>query len=354
MSNSQLYYTTVRKNKAASENMKITYFKKESMVKCDVGVIGNRKIPYIINFGENSVSCSCPDFKYKSQNYFCKHIYFIIGLSENKGILESIKTLKNEDIKENIGQIMAKLEKVVDIKKMEKFNSMENRISIERDDCCSICMDSLERIDSEIEVNGRMEIKKCRIEKCKECQHVFHYDCINSWWKLLNYCANFGKCAYCRHSYGLIHVGNPNADPWQNFDHTSIEVAPAEEVGVVNNDTTTAAEAIVSTVAEEVAAVTTAVAEEVAAVVTTAVTEEVAAVTEEVAAVTVGIAQASDIFIEESNNNKDTVMDNYLSGDLSIKSTFDCEELLQEVGQITYLDTQHLHRSEIEPSSLGE
>lgn len=345
----------MRKNKAASENMKITYFRKESMVKCDVGVIGNRKIPYIINFGENSVSCSCPDFKYKSQNYFCKHIYFIIGLSENKGILESIKTLKNEDIKENIGQIMAKLEKVVDIKKMEKFNSMENRISIERDDCCSICMDSLERIDSEIEVNGRMEIKKCRIEKCKECQHVFHYDCINSWWKLLNYCANFGKCAYCRHSYGLVHVGNPNADPWQNFDHTSIEVAPAEEVvvsaaavttdtlstvaeevvadpeevGVVNNDTATAAEATVSTVAEEVAAV----AEEVAAV---------------------NVAQASDIFIEESNNHKDTVMDNYLSGDLSIKSTFDCEELLQEVGQITNLDTQHLHRSEIEPSSLGE
>ena len=192
------YFIMVRKMRAISQDMKITYFNSELDNSFSVGILGNRKLPYIIHFKSDSVKCSCPDFIHR--NVLCKHIYFIINLSKNSIILNDVSNLT--EIYDKIPIIKQNLISVIDQKKLESSdNNVHSTVSIERDDCCSICMSEFEN----------------KIEKCKQCSHVFHNECVLSWWNLPSSYGSKGKCPYCRDPKGLEHILKEKIDPWSDF-----------------------------------------------------------------------------------------------------------------------------------------
>lgn len=183
-----------RKVGALSQDMKITYFDDEFPQCFKVGVLGSRKIPYILDFSLNKVGCSCPDYERKKN--LCKHIYFVIHLSKNIEIFDTINCL--EDItQEKLDQVRDHLKNIIDKKKLEKSIKM-NTICIERDDYCAICIQDL----------------KENISKCQTCQHVIHDLCLNEWWKISK--IQDGMCPYCKDLKGFPQI-EKTSDPWDNF-----------------------------------------------------------------------------------------------------------------------------------------
>ena len=187
--------TNARKQRSSSQPLKITYFLELDHPDFQVNVLGSTKTPYQLYFFRAGVECSCLDFKLR--NRICKHLFFIIGkVSGSTTIFNEIKTLEDftpailEEIKEN-------LKKKIDTQKQEKHNTNENVISIERDDYCAVCM-----ADFENQKNL----------KCNTCQHVFHQNCLESWWAT-NF-QNKLRCPMCR---TISFQENENDDPWAEF-----------------------------------------------------------------------------------------------------------------------------------------
>jgi len=209
-----------RKYRATTQKMSITYFKlQDNPNDFRVGVIGSRKIPYILDFSVSTlnVTCTCPDFQNRESKPICKHMLFIISLSNQKSIFNNLSLhieLKNETI---ISLIRTSLIAIIDKKKLNSELDESNTVSIERDDFCSICMCDLDN----------------KIEKCSVCSHVMHIQCVTGWWELSSrWNLNKGKCPYCKDPRGFSHIKYMDDDPWKNFDF-SIEAqapgAPAPE-----------------------------------------------------------------------------------------------------------------------------
>lgn len=209
-----MYASVARKERATSQNMKITYYKEESEEKYQVGVLGSRRLPYILNFCENSISCSCPDFCTRTQKHICKHIYFIIHLAKNNLIFNTVNELSELIHREKVRTIRENLLSVIDKKKMETNSSESNTISIERDDCCSICMEPLSE----------------NIKKCMKCEHVIHHQCLTDWWDLNRrlthqHDVSNGKCPYCRANNGFAYIFQALEDPWEGFNFQTMTEA---------------------------------------------------------------------------------------------------------------------------------
>ena len=199
----ETYYVNSRRHRAKEQNMKITYYNELNETSFEVGVLGSRKLPYILNFSPTCVSCSCPDYTIKQQKPICKHIFLIIHLSKKNNIFNQINKLSELQDAEKISQIKSNLLSVIDKKKLEANNTEKNTISIERDDYCPICMEDLND----------------KIEQCSQCEHVIHYSCLQSWWGLsLSWNSNKGKCPYCRDNKGFSHLSDVKEDPWDAFD----------------------------------------------------------------------------------------------------------------------------------------
>ena len=204
-----------RKHKATTQQMSITYFKLQDNSKdFRVGVIGSRKIPYILDFSVSKldVTCTCPDFQNRELKPICKHMLFIISLSNQTSMFNNLTShieLKNET---KISLIRTSLMAVIDKKKLNSELDESNTVSIERDDFCSICMCDLDN----------------KIEKCSVCSHVMHIQCVTGWWDLSSrWNLKKGKCPYCKDPRGFSHIKFMDEDPWKNFDF-SLEV-PASE-----------------------------------------------------------------------------------------------------------------------------
>ena len=84
--------SAARKERAKTQNMKITYYSDEGD-SYQVGVLGSRKLPYILKFSPTSITCSCPDYQIKEHKPICKHIYFIIHLAKNNLIFNTVDQL---------------------------------------------------------------------------------------------------------------------------------------------------------------------------------------------------------------------------------------------------------------------
>jgi hypothetical protein len=200
------YRRNDRKYKAITQQMSITYFKKhDNDIDFRVGVIGSRKIPYILDFCQSSmnITCTCPDFQQREYKPICKHMLFIINLSDQKAMFNNLLTYIELKDPAKLKIIRDSLMAVIDKKKMEANSSESNTVSIERDDYCSICMCDLDT----------------KIEKCSICSHVMHISCIVSWWNMSNsWNGNKGKCPYCKDLRGFSHIKKIDEDPWKLFD----------------------------------------------------------------------------------------------------------------------------------------
>ncbi len=238
---------STRKERATSQNMKITYYEEESSKDFKVGILGSRKVPYILHFHPENISCGCPDFK--TRGVICKHIYFIIHLAKNYLIFNTVQKLDDLKNEEKIITIRENLASMIDKKKMDGNNSQSNTVSIERDDCCSICFVDLEG----------------RIEKCSQCEHCFHFNCLDSWWSLPSHYHDVirGKCPYCRNERGLSHVngGGENSDPWETFNFKGVKKgwagAVSANAGTLAANAGTLAAAADENIEEVVAQITT-------------------------------------------------------------------------------------------------
>ena len=196
----------IRKYRAHTQKMSITYFKlMENQIDFKVGVIGSQRKPYILNFSSSTldVTCSCPDYEMRQHKPLCKHMLFIVHISNQSAIFNNILNLSElKDVKK-MDIIKKSLMIIIDKKKLNSDQSEDNTESIERDDFCSICM---------CELSGK-------IEKCSECKHVMHYDCITGWWNLSGHWnSTKGKCPYCRADKGFAHVKLEDEDPWKFFN----------------------------------------------------------------------------------------------------------------------------------------
>jgi hypothetical protein len=218
------YRRNDRKYKASTQLMHITYFKLEdNHTDFRVGVIGSRKIPYILDFSQSSmnITCTCPDFEKREHKPLCKHMLFIVNLSNQKAMFNNLLTHNELKDLAKLSIIRDSLMAIIDEKKIGDSLSEANTVSIERDDFCSICMCDLDT----------------QIEKCTCCSHVMHVYCITSWWELSNsWNSKKGKCPYCKDPTGFSHIKNKEEDPWNLFDfHTaSAEEPPALEEEAAN------------------------------------------------------------------------------------------------------------------------
>jgi hypothetical protein len=195
-----------RKYRANTQHMKITYYKEhENQIDFRVGVIGSQKIPYILEFSQSTlnITCTCPDYEKRQYKPICKHMFFIVNLSNQKAIFNNL--MLHNELKDvtKLETIRLSLINIIDTKKMGSELSESNVISIERDDYCSICMCDLDG----------------QIEKCSICAHVMHDVCIQSWWNLSSSWNSLkGICPYCKSARGFLHIKPHDEDPWRLFD----------------------------------------------------------------------------------------------------------------------------------------
>jgi len=209
-----------RKYKATTQQMSITYFKlQDNKIDFRVGVIGSRKLPYILDFCQSTmnITCSCPDYEKRDHKPICKHMYFIVNLSNQTNMFNNL-TCHNElkDVTK-LTQIRESIMAIIDQKKLGSELEESNTVSIERDDFCSICM---------------CDLDEGKIEKCSVCAHVMHIPCILSWWDLSTRWNNIkGKCPYCKDPRGFSHIKQNDDDPWNKFDfnHGASEAEPSVE-----------------------------------------------------------------------------------------------------------------------------
>ena len=198
-----------RKYRATTQPMSITYFKLQDNKKdFRVGVIGWRKLPYILDFCESKmeITCTCPDYEKREHKPLCKHMLFIVNLSNQKNMFNNLMSLDELKDAAKLTQIRESIMAIIDQKKLSAELGESNTVSIERDDFCSICMCDLDT----------------QIEKCSVCAHVMHLQCITSWWDLSSRWNSLnGKCPYCKDPRGFSHFRQNNDDPWINFDFSN-------------------------------------------------------------------------------------------------------------------------------------
>jgi len=198
--------------------MSITYFKlQDNHTDFRVGVIGARKIPYILDFCQSTmdITCTCPDYQNREHKPICKHMLFIVNLSNQRNMFNNLT--RHDELKDaaKLTQIRESIMAIIDQKKLSVELGESNTVSIERDDFCSICMCDLDT----------------QIEKCSVCAHVMHIKCITSWWDLsARWNSLNGKCPYCKDSRGFSHIKQIDEDPWKNFDFSNGSEAADQQV----------------------------------------------------------------------------------------------------------------------------
>ena len=196
-----------RKYRATTQIMSITYFKlQDNQTDFRVGVIGARKIPYILDFCQSTmnITCTCPDYEKREHKPLCKHMLFIVNLSNQRNMFNNLT--RHDELKDaaKLTQIRESIMAIIDQKKLSAELGESNTVSIERDDFCSICM---------------CDLDEGQIEKCTVCSHVMHIQCITSWWNLSSRWNSIkGKCPYCKDPRGFSHIRQDSEDPWHNFD----------------------------------------------------------------------------------------------------------------------------------------
>lgn len=214
----QAYRFRDRKYRATTQPMSITYFKLQSNdTDFRVGVIGARKIPYILDFCQSrmNITCTCPDFEKREYKPLCKHMLFIVNLSNQRNMFNNLTCLDELKDVAKIAQIRESIMAIIDQKKLSAELGESNTVSIERDDFCSICMCDLDT----------------QIEKCSVCEHVMHIQCITSWWDLSARLNSLnGKCPYCKDPRGFSHIRQNDEDPWKNFDFSNGSEAVVQQV----------------------------------------------------------------------------------------------------------------------------
>jgi hypothetical protein len=199
-----------RKYRATTQLMSITYFKlQDNQIDFRVGVIGARKIPYILDFCQSTmnITCTCPDYEKRQHKPICKHMLFILNLSNQRNMFNNLT--RHDELKDaaKLTQIRESIMAVIDQKKLSAELGESNTVSIERDDFCSICM---------------CDFNEEQIEKCSVCSHVMHIQCITSWWNLSSRWNSIkGKCPYCKDPRGFFHIRQNSEDPWHNFDFSN-------------------------------------------------------------------------------------------------------------------------------------
>jgi len=211
----QAYRYRDRKYRATTQLMSITYFKlQDNQTDFRVGVIGARKIPYILDFCQSTmnITCTCPDYEKREHKPLCKHMLFIVNLSNQRNMFNNLTC--HDELKDavKLTQIRESIMAIIDQKKLSAELQESNTVSIERDDFCSICM---------------CDLDEGQIEKCTVCAHVMHIPCIISWWNLSSRWNSIkGKCPYCKDPRGLSHIAQNSEDPWHNFDFSNGSEAP--------------------------------------------------------------------------------------------------------------------------------
>jgi hypothetical protein len=214
----QVYGFRDRKYRATTQPMSITYFKLQSNnTDFRIGVIGSRKIPYILDFCQSTmnITCTCPDYEKREHKPICKHMLFIVSLSNQRNMFNNLT--QHNDLKDaaKLTQIRESIMAIIDQKKINSELQESNTVSIERDDFCSICM---------------CDLDEGQIEKCTVCAHVMHIPCIISWWDLSNRWNSIkGKCPYCKDSRGFAHIKQVDEDPWKTFDFSNGSSASADQ-----------------------------------------------------------------------------------------------------------------------------
>jgi hypothetical protein len=199
--------------------MSISYFKlQDNHTDFRIGVIGARKIPYILDFCQSSMSitCTCPDYEKREHKPLCKHMLFIVSLSNQRNMFNNLT--RHDELKDaaKLTQIRESIMAVIDQKKLSAELGESNTVSIERDDFCSICM---------------CDLDEGQIEKCTVCAHVMHIPCIISWWDLSTRWNSIkGKCPYCKDPRGFSHIRQDSEDPWHNFDFSNGSEAAEQQV----------------------------------------------------------------------------------------------------------------------------
>jgi len=199
-----------RKYRATTQPMSITYFKLQSNdTDFRIGVIGARKIPYILDFCQSTmnITCTCPDYEKREHKPICKHMLFIVSLSNQRNMFNNLT--RHDELKDvaKLTQIRESIMAIIDQKKLGAELQESNTVSIERDDFCSICM---------------CDLNEGQIEKCTVCAHVMHIQCITSWWDLSSRWNSLnGKCPYCKDPRGFAHIRQVDEDPWKNFDFSN-------------------------------------------------------------------------------------------------------------------------------------
>ena len=213
----QAYRSRDRKYRATTQLMSITYFKlQDNQTDFRVGVIGARKIPYILDFCQSTmnITCTCPDYEKREHKPLCKHMLFIVNLSNQRNIFNNLT--RHDELKDvaKLTDIRQSIMAIIDQKKLSAELGESNTISIERDDFCSICM---------CDFDGEL------IEKCSVCSHVMHIQCIISWWNLSSRWNSIkGKCPYCKDPRGFSHISQNEEDPWHNFNFSNMSEAAEE------------------------------------------------------------------------------------------------------------------------------
>ena len=214
----QAYRSRDRKYRATTQIMSISYFKlQDNQIDFRVGVIGARKIPYILDFCQSTmnITCTCPDYEKREHKPLCKHMLFIVNLSNQRNMFNNLTC--HDDLKDSakLTQIRESIMAIIDQKKLSAELQESNAVSIERDDFCSICMCDLDT----------------QIEKCSVCAHVMHIQCITSWWNLSSRLNSIkGKCPYCKDPRGFSHIRQDSEDPWHNFDFNEASEAVDQQV----------------------------------------------------------------------------------------------------------------------------
>jgi len=207
-----------RKYRATTQLMSITYFKlQDNQIDFRVGVIGARKIPYILDFCQSTmnITCTCPDYEKRQHKPICKHMLFILNLSNQRNMFNNLT--RHDELKDaaKLTQIRESIMAIIDQKKLSAELGESNTISIERDDFCSICM---------------CDFNEEQIEKCSVCSHVMHIQCITSWWDLSSRWNSIkGKCPYCKDPRGFYHIRQNSEDPWHNFDFSNVSLEAANQ-----------------------------------------------------------------------------------------------------------------------------
>ena len=208
-----------RKYRATTQPMSITYFKLQSnSTDFRVGVIGARKIPYILDFCQSTMNiiCTCPDYEKREHKPLCKHMLFIVSLSNQRNMFNNLTCLDELKDVAKLTQIRESIISIIDEKKLSAELQESNTVSIERDDFCSICM---------------CDLDEGQIEKCSVCAHVMHIPCIISWWDLSTRWNSIkGKCPYCKDPRGFAHIKQVDEDPWKTFDFSNGSEAADQQV----------------------------------------------------------------------------------------------------------------------------